>query len=101
MVNDGGGTFTLDPIRAPNALLRNPPEYWRHVGNDLVDLDNDGDLDLALGQIRDLEPTHDPTRRTARETAPGTRRRRRRRRDDRREGTASLRSTLATSTAAR
>ena len=45
MVNDGGGTFTLDPIRAPNALLRNPPEYWRHVGKDLVDLDNDGDLD--------------------------------------------------------
>ena len=23
-----------------------------------MDLDNDGDLDLALGQIRDLDPTH-------------------------------------------
>ena len=59
MVNNGDGTFTLDDVRAPNALLHNPyPEYWRHVGNDLVDLDNDGDLDLALGQIRDLDPTH-------------------------------------------
>ena len=59
MVNNGDGTFTLDQTRAPYELLHNPqPEYWRHVGNDLVDLDNDGDLDLALGQIRDFDPTH-------------------------------------------
>ena len=59
MVNNGDGTFTLDPDRVPYELLHNPrPEFWRHVGNDLVDLDNDGDLDLALGQIRDLHPTH-------------------------------------------
>ena len=59
MVNNGDGTFTIDSVRAPYELLHNPyPEYWRHVGNDLVDLDNDGDLDLALGQIRDLDPTH-------------------------------------------
>ncbi|MYN68311.1 MAG: VCBS repeat-containing protein [Acidobacteria bacterium] len=59
MVNNGDGTFTLDPDRAPYELLHNPqPEFWRHVGNDLVDLDNDGDLDLALGQIRDFDPTH-------------------------------------------
>ena len=59
MVNSGDGTFTLDPDRVPYELLHNPqPEYWRHVGNDLVDLDNDGDLDLALGQIRDFDPTH-------------------------------------------
>ena len=59
MVNNADGTFTLDPDRAPYELLHNPqPEFWRHVGNDLVDLDNDGDLDLALGQIRDLDPTH-------------------------------------------
>ena len=57
MVNNGDGTFTLDDARAPNTLIHNPyPEYWRHVGNDLVDLDNDGDLDLALGQIRDFAP---------------------------------------------
>ena len=59
MVNNGDGTFTIDPDRAPYELLHNPPpEFWRHVGNTLVDLDNDGDLDLALGQIRDLHHTH-------------------------------------------
>ena len=58
MVNNGDGTFTIDPTRAPDSLLRNPPpEYWRHVGNALVDLDIDGDLDLALGQIRAPDPT--------------------------------------------
>ena len=57
MVNNGDGTFTLDDARAPDVLLHNPPpEYWRHVGNDLVDLDNDGDLDLALGQLRHFDP---------------------------------------------
>ena len=59
MVNNGDGTFTIDSERAPYELLHNPPpEFWRHVGNALVDLDNDGDLDLALGQIRDLHHTH-------------------------------------------
>ena len=57
--NKQDGTFTVDIARAPHELLHNPrPEFWRHVGADLVDLDNDGDLDLALGQIRDLGPTH-------------------------------------------
>ena len=59
MVNNGDGTFTLDTVRAPYELLHNPPpEFWRHHSGDLVDLDKDGDLDLALGQMRDLDPTH-------------------------------------------
>ena len=58
MVNNGDGTFTIERARATHEILRNPPEHWRHVGNALVDVDNDGDLDLALGQIRDPHPLH-------------------------------------------
>ena len=53
MVNNGDGTFMIEPARASDKVLRNiPPDYWRHQGNHLVDLDNDGDLELALGQLR-------------------------------------------------
>ena len=59
IVNNGDGSFTSDLDRAPATLLHNPhPEYWRHQVGHLVDIDNDGDLDLALGQMRDLDPTH-------------------------------------------
>ena len=56
MVNNGDGTFTVDEARAPRALRHNPPESWYHLVGHLVDLDNDRDLDLALGQNRDLSP---------------------------------------------
>ena len=57
MVNNGDGTFTIDEERAPTALRYNPPEAWYHKEGHLVDLDNDGDLDLALAQNRGLQPT--------------------------------------------
>ena len=58
MVNNGDGTFTVDEERAPTALrYNNPPESWYHLEGRLVDLDNDGDLDLSLGQNRDAQPS--------------------------------------------
>ena len=57
MVNNGDGTFTIDEARAPRALRYNPPESWYHLAGHLVDLDNDRDLDLVLGQNRDLGPS--------------------------------------------
>ena len=56
MVNNGDGTFTVDEERAPTALRYNPPEAWYHLEGHIVDLDNDGDLDLALGQNRGIAP---------------------------------------------
>ena len=56
MVNNGDGTFTVDEARAPKALRSNPPEAWYHLEGHLADLDNDGDIDLALGQNRDITP---------------------------------------------
>ncbi len=59
LMNNGDGTFRVDTKRAPYELLHDPPpENWRHHSGHLVDLDNDGDLDLALGQMRDLAPSH-------------------------------------------
>ena len=57
MVNNGDGTFAVDEERAPTALRYNPPESWYHLRGRLVDLDNDGDLDLSLGQNRDAQPS--------------------------------------------
>ena len=53
MVNNGDGTFTLDEARAPPGVRYNwPDEAWYHLQGHLADLDNDGDLDLALAQNR-------------------------------------------------
>ena len=58
MVNNGDGTFTLDEDRAPTALRYNPPpESWYLLEGHLVDIDNDGDLDLSLAQNRGMHPT--------------------------------------------
>ena len=57
MVKNGDGTFTVDEARAPHELRHNPsPEYWYHLEGRLVDLDNDGDIDLSLGQSRGNAP---------------------------------------------
>ena len=56
MVNNGDGTFTLDEARAPPELRYNWPEAWYHLAGHLVDLDNDGDIDLALAQNRGTQP---------------------------------------------
>ena len=51
MVNNGDGTFTIERARVSDEVLRNPPDFRQYVGNHLVDLDNDGDLELVLGQL--------------------------------------------------
>ena len=57
MVNNGDETFTIERDRATDAVFRNlPPDYWRHVGHTFADIDNDGDLDLALGHLRGTRP---------------------------------------------
>ena len=62
MVNNGDSTFAVDrDNRAAKPVLHNQPpdgsQYWGWDGGHFVDIDNDGDLDLALGHIRDRGPS--------------------------------------------
>lgn len=52
-VNQGSGTFVSDGehSRLPLDVVRGSGS-WRYQANQLVDLDNDGYLDLVLGQLR-------------------------------------------------
>ena len=52
MVNNGDGTFTIERERASDMVLYNRPlDWWNFIGNHLVDLDNDGALELVLGPL--------------------------------------------------
>jgi hypothetical protein len=59
LINNADGTFVVDVFRVPSAVIHNPlPEVWRYWGTALADMNNDGHLDLVMGQIRDTNPTH-------------------------------------------
>ena len=54
MINNGDGTWTLDPNRVPPEVHFNRPhEYWYFGAVHLADIDHDGDLDILQGQARE------------------------------------------------
>lgn len=63
-INDGNGNFTVDfDNRLPNLILVGDPDrnfIKRWARNLLVDLNNDGHLDIFMGRLRTFRPTSDP-----------------------------------------
>ena len=58
MVNDGDGTFAVDRDNRATRPVRHaqPPDglqYWGSDGRHFIDIESYGDLDSALGHIRD------------------------------------------------
>src|ERR1043166_2148599 len=51
LVNDGQGHFTIDTTRVPSSL--NPGYGQAFWSSELIDVDNDGNLDLVVGEVDD------------------------------------------------
>lgn len=51
-INQGNGQFIADAGRIDQSILVGPNFQWRYDNNYLVDINNDGYLDLAMGNLR-------------------------------------------------
>jgi hypothetical protein len=51
-INKGNGQFEADATRIDQSILVGPDFNWRYDNNYLVDLNNDGYMDLVMGNLR-------------------------------------------------